>query len=264
VASGFRAQCTSRRGHSDLRAACYVKTKWRARSVGAAFALVMVGAVPLARQANVSAAHGIPNTRLVAARPRRVVALLGDGYTAGIHGGRRGDWFKIVCRREKWHCIASGQPDSGYVYHRNGAATFQQRVGRLIGRNPSLVVLEGGHDDLIEPPKAVEGAAKTLIKTIRVALPASPIVVLGAVMERPERFTQLDEIDRAIRRAAMSASDTYYVDPVRQRWLWKATTPRTATDHQFISKDGVHPNAAGYQRMARIFTKDLSAFGLGG
>jgi acyl-CoA thioesterase-1 len=166
--------------------------------------------------------------------PRLVI--VGASFTAGVGPGPGRSWAVLLARHLHWDAVVYGDPGAGYV--RVGAGR-KGPVGAEIGRvglralEPSLVIVQAGHDDIGVPPGLERAQAARAIALIRAQAPRARIVLLTVFAGRA-RPAAADRTDQAIVRAARAADPAVIIiDPLADRWRFPHV------------RDGLHPTAAG-------------------
>jgi len=164
--------------------------------------------------------------------PRLVI--VGASFTAGVGPGPGRSWAVLLARHLHWDAVVYGDPGAGYV--RVGAGR-KGPVGAEIGRvglralEPSLVIVQAGHDDIGVPPGLERAQVARAIALIRAQAPRARIVLLTVFAGRA-RPAAADRTDQAIVRAARAADPAVIIiDP----GAWRFPHVR----------DGLHPTAAG-------------------
>jgi lysophospholipase L1-like esterase len=182
--------------------------------------------------------------------PRGIV-VVGDSITArynDVPGDQRQGWWSIAGRRFDATVTTYAQSGSGYL--RPGAACtgnrFIDRPDAYAGPAPSLFIVEGGRNDwavcrngrhVTATDAQIDHAVGRYLDTLQAFLPSSTrILVLGPP------WGPVDPANRkrvtAIIRAQAAGHGIEFVD-----------TSGTLTADRVV--DGVHPNRAGSQAIAR-------------
>jgi lysophospholipase L1-like esterase len=180
-----------------------------------------------------------------------VAVFLGDSYTVG-EGGR--GYVQDTAARMGWTALPVGESGTGYVDPSTtpGQSPFGQRVAALAGLDADVVVVQGSTNDVDESPDAVAAAARALYADLARTVPDARLVVLGPLAP-PDLPADAVARLRDVLAAAAAAAGLPFVDPVAGGWL-------TPGDGLFA--DGLHPNDAGYSRMAADLAAALQAAGL--
>jgi lysophospholipase L1-like esterase len=128
---------------------------------------------------------------------------------------------------------------------------IRTRVNSVIKADPRVVILAGGHNDRRYAPSLSARAADAVIDRLDAALPDAILVVIGPIWQdgSPPRNV------RALRdhlRTKAAAVGAVFIDPLRGGWF-------AGTAHRFISRDGIHPTAAGHRHIAGLVLRALQA-----
>ncbi|HEY2206141.1 MAG TPA: SGNH/GDSL hydrolase family protein [Pseudonocardia sp.] len=182
--------------------------------------------------------------------PEPLLVVVGASFAAGAGVVRAEDsWPFRLARAQGWRVVVSATPGAGFI---SSGAHAMGPLSRLAARldlarlHPSLIIVQGGHNDLGRPPADVAARVTDLVLTLRRAAPGARLVVLSVFSgSRGPSATALT-LDHAIVTAARSADPSVLVvDPLAQRW----TFPRVA--------DQLHPSAAGHAWIAARLARDL-------
>jgi lysophospholipase L1-like esterase len=171
---------------------------------------------------------------------RALVAFLGDSYTGGSHMGGNGatGWPALLSAAKGWRFQLYAVGGSGFVSPGSGNSTFAQRVPAIIAAGPSIVFVEGGHNDLGKNP---EPAIITTIDELRAGLPSAQIIVLSPIWPNSHPPAALTPIADALRTEAAKVR-AVYVDT--SGWF-------AGPYSSLIGSDGTHPTDAGHRRIAQ-------------
>ncbi|WP_018657494.1 SGNH/GDSL hydrolase family protein [Actinomadura flavalba] len=222
----------------------------RYAGLGAALAVVLTGA-----------ACGDEKAAPREAPRPAVVFAIGDSYTTGIHGLPADRAYAAeTARLLGWQIIIGGNPGSGYAA--GGAKAFGPLFQAQFAWRPApdLVLLAGGHNDVVLPGPAVAAKAKELVAIVRQRYPRAKIVMLGPMWGRdpgPKALAVRDVI-----AAAAAEVKVPFVDPLAGRWITGNVKQRTGNAVQYIRADGIHPNYAGNRYVAGRLATELRTLGL--
>lgn len=158
----------------------------------------------------------------------RILAF-GDSLTHGTGAGDGEDYPAVLERLSGREVIESGVP--GEL-----SADGRRRLpGVLDAVDPDLVILLHGGNDILRG-KDLEATRRNLAAMVDSARERGIPVVLVGVPARELFFR--------------STADLYYTVAERERLPLEADIMETIIDSPELRSDSVHPNAAGYQRMA--------------
>ncbi len=181
-----------------------------------------------------------------------LLAVVGASVAAGVGPGHPRDaWPADLARMLHGRLAVSADPGAGYV---NPGAGHRGPFSRLAGRldlarlNPSVVIIQGGHDDIGQPLSLIRQRVESLVTTIRREVPRARLAVLTVFARGSRPSSAAWATDRVIVAAARQADPAVLVfDPLAGHWHF----PRIG--------DHLHPTAAGDWWIARRL-----AAGLGG
>ena len=200
------------------------------------------------------------NTRLAALPAGSIVLAFGDSVTYGTGAGPgegaveldpRGvgpgeDWPTLLSAATGWRVVNAGVPG-------DTADAGKARIRELLeAHKPALVIVEiGGNDFLRRRPAAVvKEDVRSIVRQSKVAgvevvLVAVPeLSLLGALTRRPDDAALYAEIGRD--------EQVPVIADVFSEILGKPE----------LCADQIHPNAAGYRKMAEGIAAALRRFGL--
>jgi acyl-CoA thioesterase-1 len=186
------------------------------------------------------------------ARPvRPVIAVIGASFAAGVGAaGAAAAWPADLGRMLRRRVVVSAVPGAGYLSpgagRRGPFAPLAVRLG-LARLRPSIVLIQGGHNDVGRPPALLRRSVHSLIASIRCATPGSRIGIVSVFPAASGISVAERSTDRVIVAAARSADPGVVVfDPVAQNWRF----PRIA--------DHLHPTAAGHRLIAARIAAGLT------
>lgn len=184
--------------------------------------------------------------RLAEVAPGATVLAFGDSVTVGVGATEGEDWPMLLAERTGWIVVNGGV--SG-----DTAQNGRQRIAALLeDYRPSLVIIELGGNDFLRrrPHAAVKEDLRAIVTAVREAqaqpvLMAVPELSLMAVVAgRPA--------DAALYAELAEEENIPLIDKVFSEVLG-------APD---LRADQIHPNAAGYARMADGIIEALRGMGL--
>jgi acyl-CoA thioesterase I len=191
-------------------------------------------------------------------QPHRLptVAIAGASYTAGVGPNNPElSWAVDLARQLGWNAVIYGVPGAGYV---RVSASGRGPMARMLGAeglralDPSLVIVQAGHDDLGVPLGLEQRRVGSTVNLIRAAAPDARVALMttfasGSVVGSPA----LRRLDHAIVTAGTVADPAAIImDPLGGRWAF----PR--------ARDGLHPTAAGDAWLAGTAAAILRAHGV--
>ena len=183
-----------------------------------------------------------------------LLVVIGASFTAGVGSGSPDrSWAVVLARTLHWNAVVYGVPGAGYFWPGAGhKGPVSDEIGRidLPALNPSLVIVQAGHDDIGRiSPTAEEQHVTQTIGLIRAEAPRARIALLTVFPGRANRPRALS-IDQAIVTAGIAADpNAIIMDPLVGNWQYQH------------GPDGLHPTVAGSQWLAREVGGVLSADG---
>lgn len=176
-------------------------------------------------------------------RPQPLLAVIGASFSAAVGADSRGNaWPEVLARTLGWRLAVSADPGAGYVNpgfgHRGPFARLAANLD-LRRLHPSVVIVQGGHDDIGEPPSMVSERVTQLIQQVRAASPRSKVDILSVFTTGDRPSPAAVATDTAIVTAARQADPEVTVfDPLTAHWRF----PRI--------RDQLHPSPAGHRWIA--------------
>lgn len=177
------------------------------------------------------------------AQPRPLLVVIGASFSAGVGAGSPDKaWPEVVARTLDWRLVVSADSGAGYVNPGSGhRGPFARLAADLDLRrlHPSLVIIQGGHDDIGESPTLVSERVTQLIHLVRTASPESRVDLLTVFYSGHQPSPAAVATDTTIVTAARQADPGITVfDPLSGHWQF----PRIA--------DHLHPSPAGHRWIA--------------
>jgi lysophospholipase L1-like esterase len=207
-----------------------------------------------------SAGPGGPRSDRPGQRPRSaparrsgpLLAVVGASVAAGVGPGHpRNAWPADLARLLHGQVVVSADPGAGYV---NPGAGHRGPFSRLASRldlarlSPSVVIIQGGHDDIGRPLSLIRDRVVSLIGAIRREVPRARLAVLTVFARGSRPSGAAWATDRTIVAAARQADPGVLVfDPLAGHWQF----PRI--------RDHLHPTAAGDWWIAERLAAGLGA-----
>jgi acyl-CoA thioesterase I len=184
------------------------------------------------------------------------LAVVGASFTAGVGSGPSRSWAVLLARHLRWDAVVDGVPGAGYVRAGAGRPGSRGPVAAEIARaglralQPSLVIVQAGHDDIGVPPAFERHRVEQAVGLIRAEAPRAKIVLLTVFPGRAHR-TAAYRTDLAIVAAARAADPAVIIiDPLAAGWRYAHV------------RDGLHPTAAGSTWIAGRVAAVLSKYGV--
>lgn len=180
-------------------------------------------------------------------RPDTGVAFIGDSICQNallMHG----DWNRILGRTD---CV-------NYGIGAQTTVDCRARIDELASRDYSMVVFICGINDIGRgyTKEEIVSNYDAMIQAVRDKNPDCEFLIVSVLPTTSAFFAgqqaKINLLNMAIKRYASKTSGVTYVD------VYSSFTPRTGEyAYPELLSDGLHPNAAGYAKMAEILTKYL-------
>jgi lysophospholipase L1-like esterase len=182
------------------------------------------------------------------------VAIVGASFTAGVGAeDPAGSWAVLLARQLHWNAFVYGVPGAGYVHPglgRKGPVAAEIARVHLGALQPSLIIVQAGHDDMAIPPDLERLRVEQTVAMIRAQAPGAQIALVTVFAGR--KHTQaLYHIDQAIVAGAEAADpEVIIMDPLAEGWQF----PR--------ARDGLHPSPVGDAWIAAMVAGILRQHGI--
>lgn len=206
------------------------------------------------------------------------LAVLGDSHTEGTGGEWAwSSWVHHAARRLRMDAVDLGVGGTGYLNpgptSPAGKVKFRDRIAD-IPLNANWIIIQGGYNDITGyTPAAVQAEALLLFQAVRARHPKARILALSpfnstGVTAADSRTAMRD----AIRSAAIAAG-VLFIDtmgwPTRPSMITGTgkvgLTNGTGNSDIYVSNDGVHYSAAGYEFIGSFIASQIqrsfTAFG---
>ncbi|SDR25972.1 GDSL-like Lipase/Acylhydrolase family protein [Tsukamurella pulmonis] len=165
---------------------------------------------------------------------RRSVVVIGASVSSGKAVSAPAAYPRQVGAMSGRNVYVSARVGAGYADGSMGRLT---RAADLPARNPSLVVLQAGTNDVGASPTVIAGQVRQVVGTVRRQAPNAKIAVV-TVFPSIHRGTAAHATDTAIIDAARSVDPgVVVISPLDEGWTYRAAS------------DG-HPGAAAHERLA--------------
>jgi acyl-CoA thioesterase-1 len=182
------------------------------------------------------------------------VAIVGASFTAGVGAeDPAGAWAVLLARQLHWNAFVYGVPGAGYVHPglgRKGPVSAEVTRVHLGALQPSLIIVQAGHDDMSVPPDLERLRVEQTVAMIRAQAPWAQIALVTVFAGR-KHTPALYRIDEAIVAGAFAADpDVIIMDPLAEGWQF----PR--------ARDGLHPSPQGDTWIANKVAGILLQYGV--
>jgi acyl-CoA thioesterase I len=182
------------------------------------------------------------------------VAIVGASFTAGVGAeDPDGAWAVLLARQLHWNAFVYGVPGAGYVHPglgRKGPVAAEVTRVHLGALQPSLIIVQAGHDDMSVPPDLERLRVEQTVAMIRAQAPGAQIALVTVFAGR-KHLPALYRIDQAIVAGAYAADPGVIImDPLAEGWRF----PR--------ARDGLHPSPLGDTWIANKVAGILQQYGV--
>jgi acyl-CoA thioesterase-1 len=183
-----------------------------------------------------------------------VLAIVGASFTAGVGPGRSDQaWAFRLARDLHWDAVIDGVPGAGYVrpgVGRKGPMAAEIARVDLRALDPSLVIVQAGHDDMGVPASVERRRVAQAVALIRAQAPRARIALITVFPGRTH-LAAAGRTDRAIVTAGTAADrQVIIMDPLAGDW------------HFTRVRAGLHPTAAGDAWIAATVAGILREYGV--
>ena len=186
------------------------------------------------------------------------VVIIGDSLSTGHGTSPDIAWPKLLQDdtrggRRPLAIVNAAADGSGYVRSGDGGSTFLSQVDASVQKKTRVVLVFGSENDMGTGSIQLKKAVSATITEIRAKAPDARVVLVG-----PPSYTDAPESERLqVRdqaRAAATAADAVFVDPIREQWIMGLAG-------ELIGPDGDHPSVEGQHylqtKMEKIIVGNL-------
>ena len=191
--------------------------------------------------------------------PRRLptIAVVGASYTAGTGPDNPLlSWAVVLARLLRWNAVIDGVPGAGYVSQgvgRHGPITRMLSAEGLRSLDPSVVIVQAGHDDVGVPQAPERAGVRATLGLIQAAAPGARVALLTVFALPPGGTQALRRTDQVIVTTATSADPKVIImDPLAGQWEFQHAN----------GGRGLHPTATGDAWIAGKVLAILRAYGV--
>jgi lysophospholipase L1-like esterase len=185
--------------------------------------------------------------------------VVGDSFAGGVGDPNIVTYPDLVAEKMGWSVAVDAQGATGFLHGIDNLSPPQVPfIDRLDGDaatyHPDYVLIDGGRNDLGEPPEPAVAAADEYIKQVRSVWPnAKMIIVLPALATSKVDYVAVAE---GLHRTAERVG-AYVIDPVAQHWY------RDIDVKRLLWRDNVNLNDAGEAYYADKIVENLRHLGFG-
>ncbi|MCU1596036.1 MAG: hypothetical protein JWO12_3428 [Frankiales bacterium] len=184
-----------------------------------------------------------------------MVSVIGDSYTTG---GGVNSWPKQLARRARLTAFLDAADGSGYMIggftgHDFSGPRFPDQVAKLRPQRPDLVIIMGSRNDITHTDPPYPSVVLKTLQAIRAAVPTAPLLVVGSFWPDAHASVSMLYVHQVLREATAMIPCASFLDPVEEGWFDRPAG--------YFGSDGEHPNAAGIDRVADLYVRDLRRLG---
>ena len=185
------------------------------------------------------------------------IAIVGASYTAGTGPDNPlRSWAVVLARLLHWNAVIDGVPGAGYVSQgigRHGPMTRMLSAEGLRSLDPSVVIVQAGHDDVSVPQAPERAGVRATLGLIHTVAPGARVALLTVFAQPPGGTQALRQTDQVIVTTATAADPKVIImDPLAGQWKFQHAN----------GGRGLHPTAAGDAWIAAKVLAILRAYGV--
>ena len=178
----------------------------------------------------------------------RVVAFLGDDWTAGVGAGTKTDRFTSRLADSLGVTEKNfGADGTGYAKSSGADGAYDSRVAAVVAAQPDVVVVSGGRNDTSDYVPTLQNRIKALFAELRDKLPQATIVAVAPMWGDSDAPAELAPVAAAVQQYVTASGGTYLdvADPVH--------------GHPDYMGSAADPNSRGYRAIATALLPKLRA-----
>lgn len=225
--------------------------------------------LPLAASAALTAAllalagcSAAPTARPVAAQPSDVAApvagaaagstdtvdavAIGDSIAFGKGVTPAEAWPALVSAAHGWRLTDLAVSGSGFVKPGWNGSTYRQQVDAALRLHPQVILLAATRNDREQDPAAVTANADRMLRELRERFPKATIVGITGIWGSDQPPATMTRVDGIVEDAVRGVNGT-----------WIDIGFPLVGHPELLQKDGIHPNAAGQEVVARTIESKL-------
>jgi lysophospholipase L1-like esterase len=189
--------------------------------------------------------------------------VVGDSYAGGVGDPKIVTYPYLVAEKARWNLLVDAQGGTGFVHgiydqeSLGGSPPHVPFINRLDGDamyHPDYVLIDGGRNDLDEPPDRVVAAADEYIKKVHSVWPNAKIIIVLPSYATPDAADNYAAVAQGLRGIAESVGASV-IDPVAQGWYQGIDLTPLLWD------DGIHLNHDGEIYYANKIMANLKQMG---
>jgi lysophospholipase L1-like esterase len=189
---------------------------------------------------------------------KHTLLVVGDSYAGGVGDPAIVPYPYLVAEKMRWNVLLDAQGGTGFIRGVDSVSPphvpFMNRLDGDARYHPDYVLIDGGRNDLDEPPDRVVAAADAYIKKVRSDWPDAKIIIMLPSYITPDAAVNYPAVAQGLRATAQSVGASV-IDPVEQRWY------RGIDVKPLLWLDGIHPNSNGQIYYADKVVENLKQMG---
>lgn len=188
--------------------------------------------------------------------------FIGDSYTAGAGSTGSGGFVRAVADANDWHAVNLAAGGTGYITSahpqdpqaaraacgRDHCPSFAEVIPDAVEARADIVFVSGGRNNATLDTEIAADAINDFYSDLRAALPDARIIVVSPIWDDDPAPASMGGLRAAVQQAAANVG-AEYIDIGEPLF----------GDPGLVVADGVHPNDAGYQRIADAILAALPA-----
>lgn len=182
------------------------------------------------------------------------VLIVGDSYTRGVGAKPQtaGYAYRISTLTD-WEVTIEGFSGTGYLNDGHAhEGTYAQRIAQFSYADDfDVIVVQGSSNDASQDLSLLRSAVSGTIGLLESKYPGAKLVLVGPVSAafRPGSEGKAGRIDAILAQFSFDFAIPY-LSPYRESWI-------VGSEMSLIDADGIHPNNAGHELIARRIVSEL-------
>lgn len=187
---------------------------------------------------------------------KATLLVVGDSYASGTGDPQVVTYPHLIADKFGWNLVLDAQAGTGFVTgSTDRPPTRVPFIDRLAhdAESPRVdyVIVDGGREDVGEPPDRVVAAADEYLTKVRSNWPRAEIIVMVPAYAKPDVAANYPDLAQGLQVAGERVG-AYVIDPVVERWYFDSG------DEQLLGSDGIHLNAEGQTYYAAKIIANLT------
>ena len=155
-------------------------------------------------------------------------------------------WPALVSAAHGWRLTDLAVSGSGFVKPGWNGTTYRQQVDSALRLHPQAILLAATRNDREQDPATVTANAERMLRELRERFPKATIVGITGVWGSDEPPATMTHVDEIVGNAVRDVNGT-----------WLDIGFPLVGHPELVQADGIHPNAAGQQVVARTIESKL-------